>query len=219
MPTKLKRALHAIFPRSTTTIILMNILLFVTSLYSGEFNRIIVMHQYVSSDPNLVDMIVSIFLHGSWSHLIGNMIILYVMGIVLEHKLGSTWFTFSYFITGFAGAIMFSFMSDYPQGAIGASGAIYGLMGIFVGMFPLYEKFKKHWLDWTVEIFLLILVLWSFHFTLMAGLNEPLLPIRSGVANWAHVGGFAMGVLLGIGTELIHSIHRNHPEKPHADNN
>lgn len=216
MLDKVKRALSAAFPKATTILIAINTILFLFSFYSGNFLGQITQYQFLSNEPRLVDMIVAMFLHGSWGHLIGNMILLYIMGIVLEHKIGSTWFVLAYFLTGFAGDMMFSFMQTYPLGSIGASGAIYGLCGIFTGMFPLYEKFLKHWLDWTVEIFLLVLVLWCFHSTLVAGLHEPFLPIPGGVANWAHVGGFLVGLLLGLFTKIIHSITREVP--PNADN-
>ena len=206
----LTSALRAFFPKITTLLIITNIIVFISCWYSGTYIEQVTNYQYLSDHPRFVDMVVAMFMHGSWDHLLWNMLFLYLVGIVVEPIMGRNWFLLSYILSGFAGHIMFSFMMIEPTGAIGASGAIFGVMGMYVGLWPLRLQTKKHWISHITEFILLALMGWFAYVTTYNALHEYLYPFRSSIANWAHVGGFAAGILLGLITKVAQLI--KHPE-------
>jgi membrane associated rhomboid family serine protease len=145
-----------------------------------------------------VGLLTSMFLHGSWLHLIFNMWFLWLFGNNVEDSMGHGRFLAFYLITGLlaAGAHIFS-APDSLIPMVGASGAISGVMG---GYLLLYPRVRIQ----TLFIFIIILriirvpawfvlVLW-FALQVLAGYNDPL--ATGGIAVWAHVGGFVAGVLL-----------------------
>lgn len=141
----------------------------------------------------------SMFIHGGFMHLAGNMLFLYIFGDNVEDELGHVAFLLFYLVTGLAGAathILLDPSSTSPM--VGASGAISGIMGAY---FLLHPKARVM----TLVIFILITVIeipayWflGFWFLLqfMGGLNSLGGGGMGGVAFWAHVGGFAAGWLL-----------------------
>jgi membrane associated rhomboid family serine protease len=143
-------------------------------------------------------LLTSMFLHGSWLHLIANMWFLWLFGDNLEDSMGHGRFVGFYVLTGLlaAGAHVYS-APDSMVPMVGASGAISGLMG---GYLLLYPRARIQTLFILIIIPRIIpvpawfvLILW-FGLQLLAGWNDPL--ATGGVAIWAHVGGFVAGVLL-----------------------
>jgi membrane associated rhomboid family serine protease len=145
-----------------------------------------------------VGLLTSMFLHGSWLHLIANMWFLWLFGNNVEDSMGHFRFLGFYLLTGLlaAGAHIYS-APDSMVPMVGASGAISGIMG---GYLLLYPRVRVQ----TLFIFIIILriiavpawfvlLLW-FGLQLLAGWNDPM--ATGGVAVWAHVGGFVAGVLL-----------------------
>jgi membrane associated rhomboid family serine protease len=145
-----------------------------------------------------VGLVTSMFLHGSWLHLIANMWFLWLFGNNVEDSMGHGRFLVFYLIAGLlaAGAHIWS-APDSLVPMVGASGAISGVMG---GYLLLYPKVRIQ----TLFIFIIILriirvpawfvlLLW-FGLQVLAGWNDPM--ATGGVAVWAHVGGFVAGVLL-----------------------
>jgi membrane associated rhomboid family serine protease len=143
-------------------------------------------------------LLTSMFLHGSWLHLIANMWFLWLFGNNVEDSMGHVRFIVFYLITGLAAAgahILMAPGSLIP--VVGASGAISGVMGAYLVLYP---RIKVQ----TLFIFVIILriipvpawfvlLLW-FGLQLLSGYADPV--GTSGVAVWAHVGGFVAGVLL-----------------------
>jgi membrane associated rhomboid family serine protease len=143
-------------------------------------------------------LLTSMFLHGSWLHLIMNMWFLWLFGNNVEDSMGHTRFLVFYIITGLAATAAHIFPApDSMVPVVGASGAISGVMGAYLVLYP---RIRIQ----TLFIFVIILriirvpawfvlVLW-FGLQVLAGWNDPM--ATSGVAVWAHVGGFVAGVLL-----------------------
>jgi membrane associated rhomboid family serine protease len=143
-------------------------------------------------------VVTSMFLHGSWLHLIANMWFLWLFGNNIEDSTGHVRFLLFYLLTGVAATAAHIFMAPgSPVPVVGASGAISGVMGAYLLLYP---RIRIE----TLFIFVIILriipvpawfvlILW-FGLQVLSGYLDPV--GTSGVAVWAHVGGFAAGVLL-----------------------
>ena len=140
----------------------------------------------------------SMFLHGGWLHLIANMWFLWLFGNNVEDSMGRFRFLVFYLLTGLAAAGAHVFMAPgSPVPVVGASGAISGVMGAYLVLYP---RIRIQTL-FIFVIFLriiavpawLVLVLW-FALQVASGYTDP--GMVSGVAVWAHIGGFVAGVLL-----------------------
>jgi len=143
-------------------------------------------------------ILTSMFLHGGWLHLAGNMLFLWIYGDNLEEEMGHTRFLLFYLAAGLAAAGLQS-VADLGSGVpmIGASGAIAGVMGGYLLLFP---KAKIDVLFIIVIFFRIfaipawiVLGLW-FAIQIFSGLAIP--GDAGGVAYWAHAGGFIAGLVL-----------------------
>jgi membrane associated rhomboid family serine protease len=136
------------------------------------------------------------FLHGGWMHLIGNMWFLWVFGNNVEDSMGHVRFAVFYLLTGLAasGAHILSSL-DSPIPTVGASGAISGIMGAYILLYPHVRVLTLVVLVYFARVVALpavvLLGLW-FALQLFSGMMGQ----ASGVAFWAHVGGFVAGVAL-----------------------
>ncbi|MGH7518304.1 MAG: rhomboid family intramembrane serine protease [Gemmatimonadales bacterium] len=143
--------------------------------------------------------ITSMFLHGGWFHLIGNMWFLWVFGNNVEDSMGRVRFLAFYLLCGVAAAAVQTVLNPAsPIPMVGASGAISGVMGAYVLLYP---KVQVHML---VVLFVFItrvavpayLMLGYWFLIQLVGGAWSLGSDTGGVAFWAHVGGFAAGALL-----------------------
>jgi membrane associated rhomboid family serine protease len=139
------------------------------------------------------------FMHGSWMHIIGNMWFLWIFGNNVEDSMGHVRFAFFYVLCGLAAAglqVLSSPDSAVPM--VGASGAIGGVMGAYVMLYPRVRVEMLFWLGFYVTTFAIpaywMLGYW-FLVQLLGGVGS-LGGSGGGVAFWAHVGGFAAGALL-----------------------
>jgi membrane associated rhomboid family serine protease len=135
----------------------------------------------------------SMFLHGGWMHLIGNMWFLWVFGDNVEESLGPVRYALFYMAVGTVGALaQIAVMPQSTIPMIGASGAVAGALGAYAMLFPRHK----------VQTFVAIPFLWHFRdipawiFLGLWFLMQFLIPSGSGVAWMAHVGGFLAGVAL-----------------------
>ena len=142
----------------------------------------------------------SMFLHGSWMHLIGNMWFLWVFGDNIEDSMGRVRFAIFYLISGVAAAllqVLFNPASGIPM--VGASGAISGVMGAYLILYPRVRVFALVVLGFFFTSIALpawtMLLYWAA-IQLVSGLFGLLAEERGGVAVWAHIGGFVAGVVL-----------------------
>jgi membrane associated rhomboid family serine protease len=144
-------------------------------------------------------ILTSMFLHGSWMHIIGNMWFLWIFGNNVEDSMGRARFVAFYLLSGLAAAaaqVISSPASMMPM--VGASGAISGVMGAYVVLFPRVRVFTLVWLGiFLTTIALPAWVMLGFWMLLqvLGGIGS-VMQEGGGVAFWAHVGGFLAGVLL-----------------------
>jgi membrane associated rhomboid family serine protease len=143
----------------------------------------------------------SMFLHGSWMHLIGNMWFLWVFGDNIEDSMGRVRYAVFYLVCGIAAAmtqVLLNPSSVIPM--VGASGAISGVMGAYLVLYPRVRVYALVILGffftsialpaWTMLVYWAAIQLVSGVFGLFASEST------GGVAFWAHVGGFLAGVVL-----------------------
>jgi rhomboid family protein len=203
------------WPLITVALIVVNCLIFFreVSLFPNQRNAMI--HQYslipartaaflegrsTNPAPAVVPLFTSMFLHGGWLHLIGNMWFLWIFGDNVEDRVGHLRFLYLYLLSGLAGALaelFFSLDSTVPM--LGASGAIAGVMGAYLITFPgarILTLVPIFFFLTTIEVpaFLMLfywLVLQFFSGVASIGAGE-----QGGVAWFAHVGGFLTGVPL-----------------------
>jgi membrane associated rhomboid family serine protease len=149
-------------------------------------------------------MVTSMFLHGGWMHLLGNMLFLWVFGGNVEDALGHFQYLIFYCISGVGAAVVhtiFIWGSNVPT--VGASGAISGVMGAFIVLFPrarVATLIPALFLFFTIRIPAFLMLGYWFFLQIFSGLAS--LGVggqQGGVAWWAHVGGFLLGALLVVG--------------------
>ena len=141
----------------------------------------------------------SMFLHGGWFHLIGNMWFLWIFGDNVEDSMGHARFVVFYLLSGFAAAVLQ--MSTNPESAIpmvGASGAIGGVMGAYIVLYPRVQVHMLIPLGFfitTVAVPAFLMLGYWLVVQLVSGVGT--LGVEGGgVAFWAHVGGFTVGAVL-----------------------
>ncbi len=141
----------------------------------------------------------SLFLHGGWMHLLGNMWYLWIFGDNVEDRLGHARYLAFYLIGGVAASIAHVVTAPYSSApTIGASGAIATVLGAYAVAFPRARVITLIPLFVFIRIMalpaLLVLGLW-FVFQLFTGFLSLGFGAQGGVAWWAHIGGFAFGML------------------------
>jgi membrane associated rhomboid family serine protease len=144
-------------------------------------------------------LLTSIFLHGGWFHLIGNMWFLWIFGNNIEDSMGHLRFVAFYLLCGLAASVLQVLSQpDSTVPMVGASGAIGGVMGAYVVLYP---KVRVHMLValgfyvTTVGVPAIFMLGYWFLLQVLGGVFS-LGKTGGGVAFWAHVGGFAAGALL-----------------------
>jgi membrane associated rhomboid family serine protease len=149
---------------------------------------------------NWLTPVASIFLHGSWGHLISNTLFLWVFGNNVEDVMGRGRFVVFYLLCGVIASAAHVLVSpSSPVPTVGASGAISGALGAYLLLYPRagVRMFFPPIFLFTVPAWLVLS--WWFVLQFAAGLPELLNPsstISGGVAVWAHIGGFVAGLLL-----------------------
>ncbi len=204
LPLKLNRH-YSTLPLFTLALIVINIIVFAGTvenihLAALEFG-------FRLDSAAWYTWLTSLFLHGSWSHLIFNLYFLWIFGSFLEDTIGRMRYLLLYFFGGLVSALSnsFVFWLFFPEWTriplIGASGAIAALMGLFAVRF-LYHKIRVAYF-----IFVFYFIRWgTFELSSMAALllwfareifygYFQLKGLNTGVANWAHIGGFVFGLV------------------------
>ena len=145
------------------------------------------------------NLITSMFLHGSWMHLLGNMWFLWLFGNNIEDSMTRPRFVAFYLLSGLAAAmaqVLANPSSEVPM--VGASGAISGVMGAYLVLFPRVRVFTIVPLGFVIQTVALpawmMLIYWAF--LQVAGGVTSIGAEGGGVAFWAHLGGFLAGVVL-----------------------
>jgi membrane associated rhomboid family serine protease len=154
--------------------------------------------------PVYLQLLTSMFLHGGWLHLIGNMAYLRVFGDDIEDALGHGLYLLFYLGAGIAASlthILLSGASDATP-SVGASGAIAGVLGAYLVLFPqrrVHVLLPAYFFATTRVSALVMLGFWFLlqFFNGLAALTEGTAQ-TGGVAVWAHIGGFVVGALVGL---------------------
>jgi membrane associated rhomboid family serine protease len=143
--------------------------------------------------------ITSMFLHGSWGHILSNALYFWVFGNNVEDSMGRGRFVVFYLLCGLAAAgahVLIDPASPVPT--VGASGAISGIMGAYLVLYP-HARVRMLWLIFITHFPAWLVLVWWFGTQVLTGLPQ-LMPVdrdvSGGVAVWAHVGGFVAGVVL-----------------------
>jgi len=157
-------------------------------------------HCVLTADAHWSTVLTSMFMHGGWFHIIGNMWFLWVFGNNIEDSMGHARFVVFYLLCGVAAAgaqMVVAPRSVVPM--VGASGAISGVMGAYTLLYPRVRVHTLVTLGFfvtTVTLPAYVMLGYWFVLQLLMGAVGALSPTEGGVAVWAHVGGFLTGLLL-----------------------
>ena len=219
-------------PYVTLALIALNVAVFLAGLFLLQSDRALSVFYYdyallpvrLTNGENYPAIVTSIFLHGGWMHLAGNMLFLWIFGDNLEDEMGHIPFLVFYLVCGIGASLAQVFTDPTSQiPTVGASGAIAGVMGGYLLLFPKAR----------VDIFIFFIVffrilpipawimlgLW-FALQLLNGINVD--TSAGGVAYWAHTGGFVVGLIatiplwLKLGGTLFWRQTHGHPPHPEA---
>ncbi len=191
-------------PIVSYSLIIANVLVFVYEISLGTNIHALITDfgatpSKISSGVDLHTLFSSIFLHGGWMHIIGNMIFLWIFADNIEAIIGSFAFVLFYFLGGLFASLVHVYVdpsSVIPS--IGASGAISAVMGAYLVMFP-KSKIKLIFILFFTTFELPAIVFLGFWFVqqLYSGMGSESIGQSGGIAWWAHIGGFAYGLLIG----------------------
>lgn len=196
------------FPFVNLTLVLVNVLAFLYELQLDSaaledfiFTWGLIPAQFVGDPSNTwTNVFSSMFLHGSWFHIISNMWILLIFGDNVEAGMGKMRYLIFYLLSGVAAGLLQTYTlptSLVPM--IGASGAVAGVLGAYLILFPrsrVASLVPILFIFTIVEIPAVLFLIFWFVSQLYSGLGAIRGGGESGIAWWAHVGGFAFGVLM-----------------------
>jgi len=196
------------FPLINLTLVLANVLAFLYELQMDPaalkefiFTWGLIPARFLS-DPNTVwtTIFSSMFLHGGWFHIINNMWVLLIFGDNVEARMGKIRYLIFYLLSGLAAGLLQTYIqptSSVPM--IGASGAVAGVLGAYLILFPrsrIASLVPILFIFTIVEIPAMLFLIFWFVSQLYSGLGAIQGGGESGIAWWAHVGGFLFGVLM-----------------------
>jgi membrane associated rhomboid family serine protease len=194
------------FPALVIAIIALNALafLFEQTLSDRELALFVRVYGVVPASFTWSSVFTSMFLHGGWMHILGNMLFLWIFGDNVEDRLGHGRFVVFYLLCGMVAAL--AHVMSEPGSlipTIGASGAVAGVMGAYFVLYPHSRilTLLPLFIFWQViEVpAVLFLGLW-FALQLFSGVGTMLMATQGapagGIAFWAHVAGFVAGVVL-----------------------
>ncbi|AEH45424.1 Rhomboid family protein [Thermodesulfatator indicus DSM 15286] len=204
------------FPIVTVSLIALNSLIFILMLnLPAQVREAIVINfgvvparitQFGLGDAgvalqNVISLFTAMFLHGGWIHLFGNMWTLWIFGDNVEDRMGHRRFLVFYLLCGIAATLVHVWLHpDSTIPMIGASGAISGVLGAYYGLFPLARVIVMipiFFFPFFFEMPAVLYIGWWYLLQLFSGTLSILHgKIVGGVAWWAHVGGFVVGLLL-----------------------
>jgi membrane associated rhomboid family serine protease len=195
---------HYTRPTVNLVLIAMNVVVFLYELSMPNYalNRFIMTHGLVPDRLSYVSILTSMFIHGGFLHIAGNMWFLWIFGRGVEDILGHAKYLFLYFACGFAAALLFILLNaNSTVPTVGASGAIAGVMGAYLIKFPrAYIRTLVFIVVFitTIDIPAFFLLLYWFAIQFFSGLGSVgySAQMSGGVAWFAHVGGFLAGMAL-----------------------
>ncbi len=203
------------FPFVTILLIVVNSLIFLYQASLGPKAGQLFIYQYgaipsvvvgtdslparIAAVPPVFSLFTSMFLHGGWMHLIGNMWYLWIFGDNIEEAMGRLRYLVFYLLAGLLASIshvLSNVGSTIPS--IGASGAISGVLGAYILLYPRARVLTLIFLGWFIRLIYIpagfVLGFWFLLQLLSGSLSQG--QDAGGVAFWAHIGGFVAGMLL-----------------------
>lgn len=188
-------------PVVTLLLIALNVLAFLYEIALPYYARDAFVERYALVPDRLhaSALLTSMFLHGGWFHLIGNMWFLWVFGSHIEDALGAGRYLVFYLVSGVASALVQLFFNlGSPIPTLGASGAIAGVMGAFLLLYPRARVVTLIFIFvfiTTVELPAAFMLIYWFAIQLLSGLTSlSNVSQAQGIAWFAHVGGFVAGL-------------------------
>ena len=191
-------------PIVTIIIILVNVAVFLHEITLDAYSRNYFIAHYglVPAHFRFTAVLTSMFMHGGWMHIIGNMWFLWVFGDNVEDALGHTKYLLFYLLCGLAGGLtqtLFNLGSRVPM--VGASGAIAGVMGAYLVKFPhsrILTLVFVFFFVTTIDVPAILMLLYWFFIQLFSGFETIGYSRLSqgGTAFFAHIGGFIAGMIL-----------------------
>ncbi|MFZ2632162.1 MAG: rhomboid family intramembrane serine protease [Desulfosalsimonadaceae bacterium] len=194
------------YPVVNTVLIGINVVVFLVQISQGSgFERFVFTYGLIPARffsphhfiPSLFSLLSFMFLHGGFLHLIGNMWSLYIFGDNVEDRLGSLNYLIFYLLAGLTSGLCHLVLNLYSTvPTIGASGAVAGVMGAYFILYPhskILTLIPIIIIPWFVEIpAIFFLGLWFVMQLMNAYASSGL---ATGIAWWAHIGGFVFGIL------------------------
>lgn len=171
-------------------LVLANVLIFLWCTFDGNvlYNVGVLSPYEFFEKGQYYRLLSSMFLHGDIAHLINNMLLLFGIGTMLEKEIGHVTFTFVYLITGTIGGMASLFYKtvsgQWYVGSIGASGAVFGLIGVLLSL----AFFSGIHLPNVTPLKMVVVVVYSIY----SGMGDP------NIDNAAHAGGAMAGILAGL---------------------
>jgi membrane associated rhomboid family serine protease len=182
------------YPYVALGLIVINLIVFIWSLFG--FENIVQAYGFIPARFSFLTMFTSMFLHGGIFHLGFNMLFLWIFGDNVEDRFGHVTFLAFYLLSGLIGGIVHFLSGPFSViPAIGASGAISGIMGAYLSMFP-RARVRALMFYTILRVPAYLLLTFWFAVQLVMGLAFYS-PGSGGVAFFAHIGGFVFGYLAG----------------------
>jgi len=179
-------------------------------------------HGFKPAAPEIRDLFYSLFLHGGFMHLFGNMLFLWIYGDNVEHRLGHLFYIVVYIFCGVCATLFFAlFTRASMTPLVGASGAISGTLGLYYLFFPRNRiKVFIFFFPFFMDVFLIpARIVLGFYLLIDNLLPFMLSSSAGGVAHGAHIGGFLAGLACAWGFERLearpdYAFRQSTPEPP-----
>jgi membrane associated rhomboid family serine protease len=188
-------------PWVTCFLICINSILWIVPAFAGLNGQWVQQYGFRPGAASLLTLFTSMFLHSGFLHVAGNMWFLWVFAPKIEDRLGSIWFLLAYLVCGVGGAGLHTVLSHGSMvPCVGASGAISGVAGMYFLLFPRSPFDLVLFWGWSLRKSFRLQTrgavgIWISVQFLLGLLTRALGAGASGVAFWAHVGGFGTGLL------------------------
>lgn len=184
------------FPFVNWSIIILNAVVFVFSLSSLE--HFINSYGFRPAEFSMLTLFTSMFLHAGIAHIFGNMWFLYIFGDNVEDSFGHFKYALFYILSGAAASIAhFLLNAGSAVPAVGASGAVSGVLGAYIILFPKVKVYATGMYGHAGKVSAFFMIGIWFAFQLVNGAFS-ILGAQSGIAFFAHIGGFIFGVAFAL---------------------
>ena len=187
--------------------------IFLNEKFAGDIEKKFVMiPESILQGKQLYTLFTSMFMHAGWLHLLGNMLYLYIFGDNVEDIFGHAGYLIFYMISGLVASfthitsILFApeignfigvpQVSDLTIGVVGASGAISGVLGAYMVLYPTSRILTLVFYGWIIIVPIPAIFFLGFWFLMQWLL--AVFDVTGGVAYWAHIGGFIAGIILAL---------------------